>query len=754
MMAYVHSISPGELDKMSDEVKKTDPLEEPSVLEYVKSLFRFGNGKRIQIPSFVEDEPVESQPAQFTLTQPESISDPEYRLQSIVEVQDEPSSFTTYPYTPLPWRSIVALLLALLGQNFFEPPQTSLNLGFVFYFAAFALLGWAMYSGEWTLSPLPPSSEGTDPLTYRPLLLFISIALALLAFIILSDNLFTFTNVIVWLLAVVFLIGALWLKGKNNLSFQKTISFFKRDAWTINISRWTVLLLAATALVFFFRFYQTVGVPPEPFSDHAEKLLDVYDVSQGQTSIFFIRNTGREGLQMYWTLLVGKLFGTGISFVSLKLGTAILGFLTLPYVYLLGKEIGGARVGLIAFILTGIAYWPNVISRVGLRFPLYPLFAAPTLFYLIRGLRTRNRNDFLLSGLCLGIGLHGYSAMRIMPFVVVAIFVLYWFHSQSQGARRELPIWLTILALVSLFVFLPLLRYWIDEPGEYGYRVSTRMTGVEQAITEPIPKIFLSNVWNALQMFNFDNGEVWVASVTQRPALDIISGALFLIGVVLVVVRYLLNRHWLDLVLLVSIPLLQMPSTLSLAFPNENPTLNRAGAAYIPAFILVALAFDGFLTSFGRGRMRSVTVLVISGVLLYFSASQNYDLVFREYKQAFRGASWNTSDMAKVIEEFRLVFGRTDTVWVVPFPHWADTRLPPAWIGIPNGDIAMWRENLPSTVELTGPKLFMVKADLENPNGNDQESLDVLQQLYPNGQLRMFDSDVPGHDFWIFTVPN
>jgi hypothetical protein len=64
-------------------------------------------------------------------------------------------------------------------------------------------------------------------------------------------------------------------------------------------------------------------------------------------------------------------------------------------------------VGLLAFVLMGIGYWPNVISRVGLRFPLYPLFAAPTLFFLIRGLGTRNRNDFIFAGLFLGLGLHG-----------------------------------------------------------------------------------------------------------------------------------------------------------------------------------------------------------------------------------------------------------------------------------------------------------------------------------------------------------
>jgi len=141
------------------------------------------------------------------------------------------------------------------------------------------------------------------------------------------------------------------------------------------------------------------------------------------------------------------------------------------------------------------------------------------------------------------------------------------------------------------------------------------------------------------------------------------------------------------------------------------------------------------------------------GVLLLVSARQNYDLVFRQYYRSFLGGAWNSSDMGKVIKEFEETFGRTDTVWIVPFPHWVDTRLPAVWAGIPNRDMAMWRENLPDTVELTGPKMFLVKANVDDPNGNDQESLDVLETLYPNGQLRMFDSEVPGHDFWIFMVP-
>jgi hypothetical protein len=243
--------------------------------------------------------------------------------------------------------------------------------------------------------------------------------------------------------------------------------------------------------------------------------------------------------------------------------------------------------------------------------------------------------------------------------------------------------------------------------------------------------------------------------------LDVISAALFVIGFVLVLVRYIRNRHWLDLFLLVSIPLLMLPSTLSIAYPHENPALNRAGGAYIPIFLLAALALDGLVTAIGvekptlnraEGR-RVIFSWGLLGVLLLFSARQNYDLVFHQYYTAFREGSWNSSDMGQVIKEFQQTYGRTNTVWIVPFPYWVDTRLPAVWAGIPNRDMAMWRDDLHLTVESPGPKLFMLKANPADPTTNDQESLDVLQSLYPNGQLRLFESDIPGHDFWIFFVP-
>jgi hypothetical protein len=746
---------------MSDE-KPTPgqyPLGEPSVLDYVKSLFRSGNGERIRLPFDEEtlvDEDVEGGQSLFRETpvaEPSADvqSEPSFWEATSTELQPVPEQGRI---TPFPWRSVLALMLALAAQSTFEPPHATTELGLALYVGAFSLLGWALYRGEWALPPLAPTFHRIDPLTYRGLPLIISLVLGVVGFWMFGGNLFTAFNVIVWVLAIVFLIWAFWL-SQSSLRFKirDFSASFQERIRSVRFSPWALVLVAATALIIFFRFYQTASVPPEPFSDQAEKIFDVYDITQGQPRIFFPRNTGREGFQMYWTLLVAGIFGTGLSFLSLKLGTAILGFLTLPFIYLLGKEIGGTRVGLFAFLLVGIGYWPNVISRIGLRFPLYPLFLAPTLFYLIRGLRTRNRNDFLLSGLFLGIGLHGYSPMRIVPFVVVTAFVLYWLHSQSKSARQDLPIWLVMLALAAMFVFLPLLRFWFDHPAEFGFRALTRLGGVEQPLPAPAYQIFFSNLWNGLTMFNYDDGEIWVHSVPFRPALDIVTAALFLIGVVLVLIRYIRQRHWLDLFLLVSIPLLLMPSVLSLAFPGENPALNRASGAYIPVFMIGALALDGLLSSFGRGTIRNVMAWVLAGILLFFSALQNYDLVFNQFYNSYRLGAWNSSDMGQVIKEFGQVNGRADTAWVVPFPHWVDTRLPAVWAGIPNRDMAMWPENLESTLESPGPKMFLVKANIEEPEGNDQETLDVLDKLYPNGKLRLFDSDIPGHDFWIFTVP-
>lgn len=649
----------------------------------------------------------------------------------VVQQVVEPVRVNTFP-----WRAVLALLLGLGAQAMVEPPLRQSMVSLVVYLAAIGVAFWSYRSNEWHLPTLPAAWQVSDPLTMRLIPLICAVLFGLIAFVAFSEGRFTWANTTVWLLSIVALGYSLWVRPPKPEMDSTPAS--KRWAWY-------GLVAALFGVVLFMRLYQLDVVPIEPFSDHAEKILDVYEISEGDTFIFFERNTGREAFQMYWTLLVLNVFGTGFSFFSLKLGTVLLGIFTVPYVYMLGKEYGNERVALFALFLFGVASWPNIISRVGLRFPLYPLFVAPTLLYLTRGLRTHNRNDFILAGIFLGLGLHGYSPFRMMPIFVGIAFLIYFLHAGSKEKRQQAVFWFLIVVIVSLFVFSPLLRYWISRPDLFGYRALSRLSDIESPLPGPAWQIFLSNLYNGLLMFNWDDGSIGTHSVTHRPALDLISAALFLLGIAFLIVRYFRQRDWRDMVLLTSIPVLIMPSVLSLAFPGENPALNRAAGASVTVFLIGALALDGFVSSFGAELRRKVIAFSMVAVMFTGIAYFNYDLTINKWGSSFSLSSWNTAEMGQVVSDFRDKYGQTNTVWIVPFPFWVDTRLPGVWAGIPNRDFAMFQDHLSDSLNFPAPKMFMYW-------NVDTETERILKELYPNGEVTRYTSAFPGKDFYIFLV--
>ncbi len=729
---------------------------EPTVLDYFKSLLR---GKPLPIPSPEEahpsPQPVIDQPLPPVETAAPETSTPPVQLPAQPALGE---ALGTAPGAApvsraaglsLPWRALLALGLALAAQVSLQPrPDRQWLLGVVLYALAAGFLAWAVWKGEWSAADLPAEQAHPEDYRVHARWLYISLPLALAAFLTLGGNLFTPLNVTLWALSIVFILLAFW---QGPLPFRAWWTWLKahlRLPWKPSISAWTLLVVAGMLIVVFFRAYHFEQVPPQMVSDHAEKLLDVWDVLHGQTHIFFPRNTGREAIQMYLTAGIIDLLHTGYTFLSLKIGTILAGLLTLPYIYLLGKELGNRRIGFFAMLFAGIAYWPNVISRVGLRFPLYPLFVAPTLYYLFRGMRTARRNDFILAGLALGIGLHGYTPIRILPIVILICVGLYLLHPQARGKRLQTISGLLVLVLVSLIIFLPLLRYALDYPTIFGLRAFSRLGSTERALPGPALVIFIKNLWNASTMFFWSDGNIWVHSVTGSPALDIISAGLFFLGVVLLFIRYIRRRTWQDLLVLLAVPLLMMPSILSLAFPDENPALNRAAGAIVPVFLIIAIAVDGLMTSIERraaSRSGQYIAWGLAGFLVFVSALGNYDLVFNQYQRSYELSAWNTSEMGQVVRDFGEIYGSTQTAYVVPYPYWVDTRLVGMNAGDPTRDYAIQSDQIAATLSDPRPKMFLV-------NTQDNGDLDLLHQLFPQGNLTTYQSPVD-KNFYIYMVP-
>lgn len=705
-------------------------MNEPSVLDYIKSLIAPWKYPKVSIPDHGEDEPfLESE------TEVPQTSEPEIQVFS----QDEPIGEEIQPADQGRdrwfWLVIIALGVAFLAQISLEPSRSRAWIpGLILYIIALTGMSIAYLHGKWQLPSYKNVPFLESKTAIRSMQFALGLVLAIPVFLLSSGNRFTLVNLFLLVLSVIFLAWSFWQKSSSRLSWK--------------ITPWLGVVLGVFILAAFFRYYLIAQVPPEMNSDHAEKLLDVLRVLDGQTMIFFPNNGGREPLQFYLVAGLHRIFNLDLNFNILKFVTITAGFLTLPFIYFLGKDLVNRRVGLLALAFAAIAYWPNVVSRAGMRLPFYMLFTAATLYFLLRGLQTGRRNFFIFGGISLGISFYGYSADRILPLVVLLAVVLFVIHSKSKGHKQEVIRSTLLLLLIAFVILLPLLRFTIEDADSILFRTLTRMGSMERPLPESPLLIFLRNLGNALLMFSWDNGEVWVTSVPHRPALGVISAALFWIGVAALIIRYLRSRHWMDLFWLLSIPVLMLPSIMSLAFPDENPSLYRTGGAIVPVFLIVALALDGLMSAFRR-RFPVTGARLAWGfavLLLVLSSVQNYRLVFEDYFSQYRMSAWNSSEMARVVNEYTASTGPVDSVWVMAYPHWVDTRLIGILTGNPTRNFVIFPEQVETLPDTPTPKLFLIHPE-------DEVSTQVLEAKYPPGIIEQYESEVESKNFLLYYVP-
>jgi hypothetical protein len=207
-----------------------------------------------------------------------------------------------------------------------------------------------------------------------------------------------------------------------------------------------------------------------------------------------------------------------------------------------------------------------------------------------------------------------------------------------------------------------------------------------------------------------------------------------------------------DLFALLSIPILMLPSTLSLAFPDENPAPNRASGVMVPVFAIAALplaAFPEWVRGTWSGKRAFGASLAALAGLVALAASTNHHLVFSRYAQDMVGTSWNTAEAGQVIRWFATSVGDYDHVHVLCHPHWMDSRLVAIHAGAPGRDFAVpcdrKMEELSARQDVEQPQLFLLHPD-------DEEGLAVLQSVFPSGELSRYISAYEGKDFLSFYV--
>ncbi|HEV8611474.1 MAG TPA: hypothetical protein VGS98_15575 [Thermoanaerobaculia bacterium] len=586
---------------------------------------------------------------------------------------------------------------------------------------------------------LPAVEPGFRPPRLLPLL-----AVLPLGFVTWSQtggNRFRTVGVLCWIGAVAGWVWAWWTQETSKV--QGPGSKVRPDS-NVGGSVLAVLLLVM-GLAAFLYFHRLGETPGEPTSDHAETLLDLTDLLHGERPIFFVRNTGREPWKFYWLFALVKVFGLSPDFFTTKVGTVTTALFAIPAMFLLGRELGGDRLGLFAAALLAWSKWPLAMARLGIRVSYAVLPTAMVLWALLRYLRRGDRGSALWAGLWIGIGLYGYIPFRIVPLLVPVVAAFAMVDPRWKGRRRRLLLDGPLIGATAALVFLPLLHFMREYPQFFWERMAER-GNLAHAFGREALATLAQNLRNMALAFHVRGDGGWVNFVTRDPFLDVVTGALFLAGVALALSRIFRGSiRW--LVPVAGVFILTLPSVLILTFAHENPSVNRSVAAIPVVFLLAAAPLDrlvGWLQPLRR-EVRIAGFLAIAA-LLAFSLRESYRTYFVDYDRQYSRAVEHTVEMAREIRSAGARGIPSSNAYVVNTAYWIDPRN----IGYELGD-PEWAATQEIPPGKPPPRLSR-RPLLFLFSPTDQERRTALRRLYPDGEERLVAQREADRNFSIYLV--
>jgi hypothetical protein len=637
----------------------------------------------------------------------------------------------------------LAIVGAILAQVLLNAKYLWLGLGL--YVSAIGVWLYVSHSHPFLLGKFPEitSYRQTWELSrlQRINLVISTLATGINVFAMWGRDTFTGVGIIAWSISLITFIATFW-KKKIRLNIVEC----KVTSREIQVTWQGILFLVILLIGIFFRVWYLPRIPPEMTWDHTQKLLDIRDVvEKGMRPLFFYRNTGREPLQFYWTALLIWITQHSVDFTILKVGTVIAGLLTLPGIYLLAREMFGCTVGLWAMGFAAIASWPVILSRMGLRYPFAPLFSAWAFYFLIRGWRRGERESFLLLGGCLGAGLYGYTAFRLIPLAVGYL----WFAlstAEKSGELHKNLNWRNfgLVVVTAILVFVPLGTFAMTHAGAFWNRSAWYFKNT----TGFVPLTYLNNVKNVLLMFNWQGGFMPLTTLPYEPVLDPILGGLFIIGVAITIRRTTYKEDNLAFALILLGLVSLLPSALAINYPDENPSVVRTSCAIPIIYTLAALPIgiwtEHLSANISKKRLKiAVFIMLVCFVLLLVRI--NVKRIFVDYPQAYRTVAPNTSEVANAITCFDTLLGDLTDVYIIAGPGWIDNDALAFEL-----KLSVW-QNTMETADLVSSTIDSPKMYILHP-GNTRD-LQTLQSTFPTGLTRIYES-LHDQDFVMYIVPD
>ncbi|HQE91618.1 MAG TPA: glycosyltransferase family 39 protein [Anaerolineae bacterium] len=339
-----------------------------------------------------------------------------------------------------------------------------------------------------------------------------------------------------------------------------------------------------------------------------------------------------------------RLFGATMA--GGRMLSAIVGTVTVLTTFLLGRTLGGRRVGWVAALVVAFSHYHIHFSRLASNQIFDPLIGTLSLWLLWLALKPvrpvgnaagegqfqssfqdemRTVSLWGLSGLVAGMGWYTYFGARWVTFLIGLIVAWRMLVEPRFWVRHRRG--LLMFAGGWLMVVLPLLGWYTVHPSALTERyneVSIFASGwLEREVTvtgKPPLTLLLCQLWKAATAFHYTpDPTFWY--FPQAPLLDFITGALVLVGLMVALRR----ARWPSR----AVTLIWLGSTLLMAWGlTENPPSSQRGLLLVPAVaLLAAWGMEALWKVLGSVRLARVTF----GILLSLMALYNLGFYFAVY---------------------------------------------------------------------------------------------------------------------------
>ena len=300
-----------------------------------------------------------------------------------------------------------------------------------------------------------------------------------------------------------------------------------------------IFFLAILVIASFFRLWHLDSIPPGLYPDEAMNGVNALEaIDTGKYKVFYPENNGREGLFINIQSLSVRIFGN--TPFALRIISAIFGSLTIPGVFLflwflLKKEGSDSdnkpafRVAFFSSLFMALSFWHLNFSRIGFRAITMPFCIIYSLLFFILGLRYWQKSklsifSFVASGIFLGLGLHGYTPFRLIPFLFVAALIILFF--KKIVPTKSLIFRFSLLVIASVLIFSPLLFYFYQNPQDFSNR-NNKIYFFQQE--KPLKEL-MTTLAKYLIMFNIRGDCNSRHNFACKPQLNYFAGVLFLVG--------------------------------------------------------------------------------------------------------------------------------------------------------------------------------------------------------------------------------